>query len=185
MRQEIVHATGRAPLYKAPEPDLIVGESLGAASEIHGEFLAELWTACGRIAYTPKIWNINSTVPIFKKGDTEDPANYRLIALLSHARKVIHSAIVSEVRRLYKFHSSQYGFQRGIGTDAAILRATDLMEEEFKYCAILDLKSAYDKVPRDKLAELLSEMLPPISHGKHSRSCKQDRQSVLEALPRA
>ena len=114
-------------------------------------------------SHTPptKIWNTSTIVPIFKKGDTEDPANYCPIALLSHARKVIESAIDSEVRRTYKFHSSQYGFQRVIGTEAAILRATDLIDKEFEYCAILDLKSAYDKVPRDKLAELLRDRLPP------------------------
>ena len=160
MENEIVNATGRAPLSKAPGPDLVIGESLRAAYKVHGKFLVALWKACGRLAYTPSIWSRSIVVPIFKKGDKDDPANYRPIALLSHARKIIESALDSTIRKTYKFHRSQYGFQLGIGTEAAILRAIDLQNNGHKYAAILDLKAAYDRVPRDKLISILQDRLP-------------------------
>ena len=75
MENEIVYATRRAPLAKAPGPDLIIGESLRAAYKVHAKFLVALWKACGRLAYTPSIWSRSIVVPIFKKGDKDDPAN--------------------------------------------------------------------------------------------------------------
>ena len=42
MESDIMNATGRAPLSKAPGPDMIIGESLRAAYETHGNFLVAL-----------------------------------------------------------------------------------------------------------------------------------------------
>lgn len=149
-----------ALLPKAPGPDLIIGESLWVANAIHGEFLAELRKACGRLAYVPKIWSVSTVSSIFKKDDAGDPANYRPIALLSHPRKVIESAIDSTKRQTYKFHCSQYELQRGMGTESATLRATELLEKGFGCSTILDLNAAPDRVPGEKLSNVLDERLP-------------------------
>ena len=103
-----------------------------------------------------------------KKGDKEDPANYRPIALLSHPLKVIESAIDSTIRRPYKFYRSKYGFQHGIGTEAAILKAVDLQNNCHKFSVILDLKSAYDRVLRDKLINILRAKLSDVYYVKYS-----------------
>ena len=108
---------------KAPGPDLIILESLEAAYKFDGKFLVALWKACGRLGFTPSSWCRSTVVPIFKREDNDDPAKYRPIALLSQAWKVIKSAIGSTLRKTYKFHRSKYGSQRGIGTEATILRA--------------------------------------------------------------
>ena len=60
----------------------------------------------------------------------------------------------------YKFYRPQYGFQRGIGIEAAILRAMDLQKSGHKYSVILDLKAAYGRVWRDKLINILRAGLP-------------------------
>ncbi len=51
----------------------------------------------------------------------------------------------------YKFHRSQMGFQPKKGTERAILRHRIATRQGREYAAVLDLKSAYDKVNRDKL----------------------------------
>ena len=135
-----MNATGRAPISKAPGPDLIIGESLRVAFKVYGRFLLALWKGCGRLSYTLSSWSRGIFIPMFKKGDKDNPANYSTIALLSHARKVIESAIDSSIRKTYKIHRSQYRFQHGICTEAAILRAVELQNSGHKYSAILDLK---------------------------------------------
>ena len=99
-----------------------------------------------------------SLVPLFNKGSPVDPRNYRLIALLSHLRKVIETALDIRIRRVHFFHPAQLGFQNGKGTEAAILRKNSMRLG--KLCmAVLDLKAAYHSVPRDKLMELVSAAL--------------------------
>ena len=104
--EEIVHATARAPLNKPTGLDLIIGESLTAASDTRGRFVVKLWRSWGRLPYIPKVWSTSNILPMFKKGDSEDPANYHPIALRSHARKFVEKAVDSMERRTYTFHPS-------------------------------------------------------------------------------
>ena len=155
-----MNATGRAPITKVPGPDLIIGESLRVAFKVHGRFLLALWKGSGRLSYKPSSWSRGIVVPIFKKEDKDNPTNYSPITLLSNARKVTESAIDSNIRKTYEIHRSQYGFQHGIGSEVAILRAVELQNSGHKYSKILDLKAAYDRVPRNKLINILRARLP-------------------------
>lgn len=96
-----------------------------------------MWEKCGKLGYLNYDWSTAELVPLFKKGDTSRPTSYRPIALLSHARKVIEAGIAIEIRKAYKFNCAQLGFQQ-----------------------ILDLKSAYDKVPRHTLMDVIHARLP-------------------------
>lgn len=164
MAKEVHRAVKCAPINKAPGPDLLIGEALKTAPETHGQFLVELWRTCGRLKAVPSSWMRSTIVPLHKKGEINDPANYRPIALLSHARKIIESALDSEVRKEYQFNKSQFGFQHGIGTEAAITHTMKALKDGYEYAAVLDLKAAYDRVPRDKLSDLLRARLPSNLH---------------------
>lgn len=98
----------------------------------------------------PEDWEIAIMVPINKKGDNKNPANYRSKALMSHTRKVIEAAIATSIRKHYEFNLTQLGFQEHTGTETAILRH-NAAAKEMGYTAILDLKAANDRVPRHKL----------------------------------
>ncbi len=67
---------------------------------------------CRRLGLTPTQWKKARLVPIFKDGDVNALGNYRQIALLSHVRKFVEMALDRIIRRQYKFHKSQLGFQR-------------------------------------------------------------------------
>ena len=58
------------------------------------------------------------------------------------------------------FHSHQFGFLSSSNTELAIETATQALQDDFKYGAVLDLKSAYDRVPRDRLLALCQRTLP-------------------------
>ncbi len=61
------------------------------------------------------------------------------------------------IRRQYKFHKSQLGFQRSKRNGT---RPT-LRQQGHGCVAVLDLKAAYDTVPRDILARRIRKVLDP------------------------
>ena len=106
-------------------------------------------------------WRTSVIVPLYKKGEKKDPSSYRPIALMSHARKAIEAAIASAIRAQYKFHEAQLGFQLGTGTETAIVRWGANLTKRLTHTAVLDLKAAYDTVPRDKLMTRVKRHLDP------------------------
>ena len=90
-------------------------------------------------------------VPIYKKGDTQECGNYRTIALISHASKVLLRIIQ---RRLEVFHIpelpiAQAGFRRGRGTRDHIANLRWMMEKAREhqrdlYMCFIDYKKVFD-----------------------------------------
>ncbi len=66
-----------------------------------------------------------SLVPAHKKGDNNDTNNHRPISLLSQARKIVKSALDSELRSKYSNNPMRFGFQNGKSTERVILRAAE------------------------------------------------------------
>ena len=66
----------------------------------------------------PKDWKKSVYVPIYKKGDKQECGNYRTIALISHASKVLLRVIQKrlEVFLIPEVPIEQAGFRRGRGT---------------------------------------------------------------------
>lgn len=95
-------------------------------------------------------WATALFVPIYKKGEQHKPDSYRPIALQSHVRKIIEASIAKLILRNYKINEQQLGFRTGTGTETAIVRHIHCART-MKITAVLDLKSAYDSVPKENL----------------------------------
>ena len=67
-----------------------------------GEVPAKLFKAggdsTGQNGEWPEEWTCSSFIPLPKKGDLKQCTNYRTIALLSHASKVLLRIIVERIR---------------------------------------------------------------------------------------
>lgn len=139
--------------------DNVFAEGLQLVPIEASELISALWEAIGRINYSPPQFREAELVPLHKKGSRETPANYRPIALISHVRKVLDKALDILTREEYVFQTYQIGFRSKMGTENAILRATDAIDSGYKYVACLDLKGAYDAVPRLQLMRRLRRVL--------------------------
>ncbi|PZC71182.1 hypothetical protein B5X24_HaOG213934 [Helicoverpa armigera] len=116
----------------------------------------------------PKDWTESVFIPLHKKGSSKDCGNYRTLALISHASKILLHVIN---RRLNYFLSRQIpeeqaGFVKGKGTREQILNVRQIIEKsrEFNSPVILcfiDYTKAFDCVQWDHLWIVLLEMGVP------------------------
>ena len=108
-------------------------------------------------------------VPIYKKGDKKECGNYRTIALISHASKVLLRVIQRrlEVFLIPELPIDQAGFRRGRGTRDHIANLRWMMEKarEYQrdlYMCFIDYKKAFDCVDHERLWVILRGMGVPV-----------------------
>lgn len=157
-RKAIESAIRSAPHNKAAGVDEVFVEALRVETRKCSEIIGQLWEKCTETEHVLNDWSTALFVPIYKKGDKRKAESYRPIALLSHVRKVIESAIASIIKKQYKFSEWQLGFQAGVGTENAIIRHIG-NAEAMDISAVLDLRSAYDSVPREHLYKVAESSL--------------------------
>lgn len=157
-------AITEGPAGKAEGKDELFVEAFKICPEHIAPILARYWEKCNKLQYMLQDWQTAILIPIFKKGDVLDPGNYRPIAILSHARKTIEKAIAKEIQSVYQFNNLQLGFQEHTGVETAIIRHIAQVDK-MKISAILDLKGAYDSVPRKRLMDIVKQRLPKKLHG--------------------
>lgn len=157
--ENVERAIHRAPDGKAAGCNEIFVEALKIDPSFYSKRLTKFWKECGEMKYMFQDRNKALLSTIHKNREVADIANYKPIAVMSHARKMTDVTIAMEIRKKYKLNEAQLGFQENTSTENAIVRhirsCTDM-----SHMAVLDLKSAYDTVPRHKLMLCLKEPLP-------------------------
>ena len=109
------------------------------------------------------------TLPIPNKGNAKECSNYRTIAVISHASKVMLKILQARLQQYVncELPDVQAGFRRGRGTKDQIVNIHWIMEKarEFQkniYFCFIDYAKAVDCVDHNKLwiseREILKEM---------------------------
>ena len=106
----------------------------------------------------PQDWKRSVFIPIPKKGNAKECSNYRTIALISHASKVMLKILQARLQQYVncKLLDVQAGFRKGRGTRGQIASIHWIMEKarEFQkniYFCCLDYAKAFDCVDHNKL----------------------------------
>jgi len=107
---------------------------------------------------------IGVIIPIHKKGDRSELTNYRGISLLSLSGKVYAKCLETRCREIIesKLDDTQCGSRPGRSTTDQIFPLQQIFEKSWEYAkdvyaCFVDLEKAYDRVPREKLLEVLRE----------------------------
>ena len=105
--------------------------------------------------------------PIFKKGDCEEPNNYRPIsitpALSKIFEKIMRDQITFYLNKNNILSSTQFGFRSKFSSADALLHATEnirkkLNDNEYVAAAFLDLSKAFDSISHSIMLDKLHDL---------------------------
>ena len=147
---------------KSPGFDDIIGDFLKHSANLTTPFLTKLLNKLYDSSSYPAEWCKSIIIPIFKKGDENNPDNYRGISLLSIVSKVF-TAVLN--KRLYtwaesedKISREQAGFRKNFSTVDHIFTLVSIIRKGVNgkrggkiYVAFIDHKKAFDTVNRSHL----------------------------------
>ena len=127
-----------------------------------------LHSVCQQIWKTqqwPQDWKRSVFSPVPKKGNAKECSNYRTIALISHASKVMLTILQARLQQYVncELPDVQSGFRKGRGTRDQIANIRWIIEKakEFQkniYFCFIDYAKAFDCVDHKKLWKILKEM---------------------------
>ena len=149
---------------KAGGPDGIKAEHLKAIATAGIPILTALTNAIWHGETFPRMLLESTNMVIYKgKGKRSNPASYRGIALVSIIRKIVTASVYN---RLYKYvednnilPAEQYGFREKRCTLDAVKEVMNIsMERKTVYCLMIDLRKAFDRIDRYKLAQKLKSI---------------------------
>jgi hypothetical protein len=158
-KEEITEAIKHLKSNKASGWDGVPAEVLKALDIV--PFMEIYLNALLDAGYFPEFWSRSIIVPIFKKGDTNLPGNYRGISLLSVVSKVftyiLNKRITEWMEECEKVSEEQAGFRAGYSTTDHIFTLLAIIQKSMSqgkgkaYVAFVDYQKAFDTVNRDSL----------------------------------
>eukprot|EP00117_Sycon_ciliatum_P033454 scpid42513/ scgid5633/ Probable RNA-directed DNA polymerase from transposon X-element; Reverse transcriptase len=180
---------------KAAGQSGILPEMLKACPDLFTDHLLELLHSVWDSGSVPGDWVNAQLVPIPKKGNLAECDNWRGIALLDVIGKVVARVIQSRLADKLDdvLPDSQCGFRTGRGCADMIFAARQLIEKSYEheqkcFFIFIDLKKAYDSVPRECLWLVLRkagvpEKLIAVIRAFHDGMTATLRLSNVEADP--
>ena len=154
----VKQAVLRSPAGKAPGISGLSAEILHPVVDQVAPVLSRLFCVYMTLSTVPSSWKRALMCPVPKKGDLSRISNYRPISLTELTRKIFEMCILHRLGPEVKLSREQGGFRGNRSTldqveclDKLIkqVRGQDLRRKVFM--AFLDIKAAYDSVPRAEL----------------------------------
>ncbi|CAG4982594.1 unnamed protein product [Colias eurytheme] len=159
---EVRKAISKLKNNKAPGADGIPGELWKYGEDITTSKMYELITKIWKEEKQPDEWNLGVICPVHKKGSRRKCSNYRGIAILPTAYKVLSYIILGRLEPYTEKILGDYqcGFRKNRSTTDQIFLLRQIMEKRWEYAQSLhilfvDFIKAYDSVDRDSLYNIL------------------------------
>lgn len=114
----------------------------------------------------PEDWRKGVICPIYKRGDKGAVKSYRGVTLMVTAYK-IYAGILDELLKVEiedKLGEGQFGLRKGRGVIDAVYVLNHIIDKQLNgergklYACFADLKTAFDRVDRKKLGEIMKRM---------------------------
>ena len=166
--QEIISAVKKVKKGKAAGRDGVTGDLLKLLLHVLTPSLNKLFNKIFETGNFPKDWTSAILCPIYKGvGNRNVPSNYRGIALLAHVGKLFTRILKARIEEWVDRHNlisqNQGGFRKGRRTVDNAMIIDTFMREALSiksaklYIATVDLRRAFDYVPRKAVLYRLAE----------------------------
>ena len=150
---------------KACALDDILGEYLQIFGENFEYILLKILNTIFIEKIYPTQWTANFLRPIYKKGSSSDPDNYRGLAIGSAFAKLFSFILLNRLTEFIDIKKlispNQIGFMKGMGTPDHVFLLQTIVEKVVKknkkklFVVFIDFKKAYDTVNRTRLFDKL------------------------------
>ncbi|MFO7795213.1 MAG: reverse transcriptase family protein [Promethearchaeia archaeon] len=129
--------------------------------------LLYIFNSCIKNGFFPVCLKVAKILPLFKKGDKDNPNNYRPITILSPVSKVfekiIKSRFISFLEKNKFFSPNQFGFLSGRSTEQAVAALhhflSEAMDDSYLAATIFfDIKKAFDTIDHAILFDKLENI---------------------------
>ena len=130
-----------------------------------GRVILHIINTCITRSDIPDPWKHSTVRPIFKSGNTSDPANFRPISLVPVIMKVVerivHQQLYHYLSHNHLLASAQHGFRPRHSTETALLSVTDRIlnatdRGEISLLCLLDLSKCFDVIDHKILLQKLA-----------------------------
>ena len=162
---EVKWALGSITTNKASRGDGIPVELFQILKDDAVKLLQSLCQKIWKIQQWLQDWKQSVFNPIPKKGNAKECSNYCIIALISHASKVMLKILQARLQQYvnHELPDIQAGFRKGRGTRDQIADTCCIIEKarEFQiniYFCFIGYTEAFDCVDHNKLWNILKEM---------------------------
>ena len=149
---------------KTPGMDSTPSEIIKASYGNISPFLLKLYNKMYNTGEYPRTWGESIIHPIFKKGDANDPQNYRGIFLINVLAKIYSQLLLNRLTKWLTENETitdnQFGFQKGKSTTDCVFLLHVIISKVLNssgklYCAFIDYEKCFDKVDRSLLWQKL------------------------------
>ena len=163
-REEVLLAIQRLKNGKAAGPDGITGELFKHAGHLAVDVLVKFFNVLFERGIYPDSWTESNIVPLFKKGNQNDPNNYRGISLCDISSKLYSSIINNRLQEWIEQNSltgeCQAGFKKDYSTVDHMFTLMAMIQKQFAlnrklYVAFIDFEKAFDSISRKLLWPIL------------------------------
>ena len=149
---------------KAQGPDKIAPFILKSCATEIAPILQVIFKQSLNLGILPSDWLSSNVCPVFKKGNRNDPSNYRPISLTAPCCKIMEHIIFHSIMDHAKCNNilidNQHGFRSGFSCETQLI----LLVEDISYAMdngfqtdviLLDFSKAFDTVPHLRLLKKL------------------------------
>ena len=163
--EEIDSAIKSLKCGKSPGLDNIPSELLKNRGDEGTKALHYLCTRIWETCKWPDDWKLQEFVMLHKSGDPKNCNNYRTIALISHASKILLIVILNRLKNKVESEISdcQAGYRSGRGTIDMLFVLQILIEKvrntkEEAFITFIDYSKAFDSVQHEHLFQTMLKM---------------------------
>ena len=152
--------------FKSSGPDGISARCLCDSSEEISGMLTFIFQQSFNSGTLPRDWSQAMVVPVHKKSNKDNPANYRPISLTCLACKLMENIVLSHLNKHLSINSIlspvQHGFRAGMSCETQLVLSchdwNNILNQHGQVDALLlDFSKAFDKVSHPKLQHKLGQ----------------------------